>query len=48
MLHIDGATVLRLSLKSVGVVTPRTLWHRETGIRQKEELLMYAETCRHM
>ncbi len=45
MLHIDGATILRLSLKSVGMVT---LWHRETGIRQKEVLLMYAETYRHM
>lgn len=48
MQHIDGATILRLSLKTVGVVVPRTLWHWETEIRQKEVLLMYAETYRHM
>ncbi len=43
MLHIDGATILRLSLKPVGAVAPRTLWHWETGIRQKGVLLMYAD-----
>ncbi len=48
MLRIDGATLLRLPLKPLGVVALRILWQQETEIRPKEVLLMYAEMYRHM